>query len=316
MKQIFIGLALVLAVGACADKADKKAGFDIPAGSEISVKKQDGVTVAGRLVEVKAEDVVLQLADGGTQTVRRSDIKALSLVAAVPVDAAKYVNPSDAPASGTGGDVKPGPSAPEAADAEPVTPEPGRVAGRNDPDPSPRVSEYREVTIPAGTLLPLELKTSVSSDNSNVEDAVRAMLTRAITVGGVRALAAGTSVSGHVSDVKRSAKVKGRARIAFRFTRIDPPGPDGSATIRTSTVAREAPGTKKKDTAKIGGAAVGGAIIGGILGGGGGAAKGAVIGGAGGTGVVLATRGKEVRLPAGTPISVRLTAPLTLRIAR
>jgi len=315
MKQIFIGLALVLAVGACADKADTKAGFDIPAGSEISVKKQDGVTVAGRLVEVKAEDVVLQLADGGTQTVRRSDIKALSLVA-VPVEAAKYVNPSDAPAAGPGGDARPGPSAPEAADAEPVKPEPGRVADRNDPDPSPRVSEYREVTIPAGTLLPLELKTSVSSDTSDVEDAVRATLTRAITVGGIRALAAGTSVSGHVSDVKRSAKVKGRARIAFRFTRIDPPGPDGSATIRTGTVAREAPGTKKKDATKIGGGAVGGAIIGGILGGGGGAAKGAVIGGAGGTGVVLATRGKEVRLPAGTPISVRLTAPLTLRIAR
>ncbi len=84
--------------------------------------------------------------------------------------------------------------------------------------------------------------------------------------------------------------------------------------IRTGTVARVAPGTKKRDAATIGGGAVGGAIIGGILGGGDGAAKGAAIGGAGGTGVVLATRGKEVRLAAGTPISVRLTAPLTVRV--
>lgn len=308
MKQIFIALGLVLAVGACADDNGR---FDIPAGSEISVKQQDGVTVAGRLVEVKADDVVLQLADGGRRTVRRADIQAFTVVAS-PVEQ----KPADTQAAATGDDVKPGPSV-----AEPMAPAPGKPetpentdADRN--DPVRRVDEWREVTIPAGTVLPLQLKTSVSSDNSNVEDAVRATLTRAITVGGVRALDAGTSVSGHVSDVKRSAKVKGRARIAFRFTRIDPPGPDGSAAIRTGTVARQAPGTKKRDAAKIGGGAVGGAIIGGILGGGDGAAKGAAIGGAGGTGVVLATRGKEVRLPAGTPLSVRLTAPLTVRVAR
>ena len=167
------------------------------------------------------------------------------------------------------------------------------------------------MTIPEGTVLPLELKTSVSSESSKVEDPVRATLRSPIVVDGVQALPAGTAVSGHVSDVARSAKVKGRARVAFRFTQIDPPGPDDSASIRTGTVAREAEGTKKQDAAKIGGAAAGGAIIGGIIGGGDGAAKGAAIGGAGGTGVVLATRGKEVRLAAGTPVSVKLSAPLT-----
>ena len=37
-------------------------------------------------------------------------------------------------------------------------------------------------------------------------------------------------------------------------------------------------------------------------------------GGAAGTGVVLSTRGKEVTLPAGTDLSVRLAAPLTVRV--
>jgi hypothetical protein len=55
-------------------------------------------------------------------------------------------------------------------------------------------------------------------------------------------------------------------------------------------------------------------VIGGIVGGGSGAAKGAAIGGAAGTGAVLATRGDEVRLAAGTPVSVKLTAPLTVRV--
>jgi hypothetical protein len=57
-------------------------------------------------------------------------------------------------------------------------------------------------------------------------------------------------------------------------------------------------------------------VIGGIIGGGGGATKGAANGGAAGTGAVLATRGEEVRLGAGTPVSVKLTAPLTVRVPR
>jgi hypothetical protein len=52
------------------------------------------------------------------------------------------------------------------------------------------------------------------------------------------------------------------------------------------------------------------------MGGGSGAAKGAAIGGGAGTGAVLATRGDEVRLPAGTPLSVTLAAPLTVRVPR
>ena len=84
--------------------------------------------------------------------------------------------------------------------------------------------------------------------------------------------------------------------------------------IRTATIAREAEGTKKQDAAKIGGGAAAGAVIGGLLGGGDGAAKGAAIGGGAGTGVVLATRGKEVTVPAGTAVSARLTGPLMIRV--
>jgi hypothetical protein len=179
-----------------------------------------------------------------------------------------------------------------------------------------REPAYAEVTLPAGTELPLTLRTSVGSATSNVEDAVRATTRRPLSVDGVVALPEGTVVLGHVTDVARSAKVKGRARVAFRFTRVDLPGDDEQVNVRTSTVSHLAPATKKEDAAKIGGAAVGGAIIGGIIGGGDGAAKGAAIGGAGGTGVVLATRGKEVEVAAGTPISVKLTAPLTIRVKR
>ncbi|MGH8188104.1 MAG: hypothetical protein ACREUC_16210, partial [Steroidobacteraceae bacterium] len=44
------------------------------------------------------------------------------------------------------------------------------------------IPTYREVTLPAGTTLPLELKTAVASDTSQIEDSVRASLRRAITI--------------------------------------------------------------------------------------------------------------------------------------
>jgi len=156
----------------------------------------------------------------------------------------------------------------------------------------------------------------VASDTSHVEDRVTAALRQPVAVRGVEVLPTGTRLLGHVTAADRSARVKGRARVGFRFTSLDLPGDGGKTPIRTSSVVRLAPATKKEDAMKIGGGAAGGAVIGAILGGGGGAAKGAAIGGAGGTGVVLATRGNEVRVPAGTNLIVTLESPITVRVRR
>jgi len=217
----------------------------------------------------------------------------------------------NAPATVTGAPAAAAPAADRTAAV--ATPSPAASAAST-PATADRKPSYREITIPAGTVLPLTLRTAVSSGTSNVEDQVRATLGNPLRIQGVAALPEGTALIGHVTDAARSAKVKGRARIAFRFTRMDLPGDAEQLTVRTGTVARVAEGTKKQDATKIGGGAVGGAIIGGILGGGDGAAKGAAIGGAAGTGVVLATRGKEVGFASGAPVSVTLTAPLTVRV--
>ena len=55
-------------------------------------------------------------------------------------------------------------------------------------------------------------------------------------------------------------------------------------------------------------------MIGAIAGGKKGAAIGTAVGAGGGTGVVLATRGEEVRLGAGTPLRTTLQEPLTVRV--
>ena len=172
----------------------------------------------------------------------------------------------------------------------------------------------REITLPAGTTLPLTLDTSVGSDTSHVEDPVRAHLRSPVVVEGYTVLPAGTRVGGYVSDAQRSGRVKGRARFALRFTTLS--FHDERYEIQTSRVARQAPGTKKRDAATIAVPAGAGAVIGALTKGKKGAAVGGAIGGAGGTGVVLATRGKEVRLGRGAAVGVRLLEPLTISVPR
>lgn len=170
-----------------------------------------------------------------------------------------------------------------------------------------------DVTIPAGTTLRLDLTSSVASDSSRVEDTVRATLRQAVVVNGETVLPAGTELTGIVTDADDSGRVKGRARVAYRFTALRHAGE--RYDITTATIAHQAAATKGEDATKIAIGAGAGAALGAILGGGDGAAKGAAIGGAGGTGVVLATKGREVRLGPGADVSTRLTAPLTVRVA-
>ena len=178
-------------------------------------------------------------------------------------------------------------------------------------DPGP---VYRDMTIPAGTTLPLSLTSSVASDTSAVEDAVSAELTRAITINGRDVLPAGTQLNGHVTEVDGSGRVKGRAMIAFRFTSLRTGG--DQYDVQSSPVSHLAPATKGEDATKIGIGAGAGAVIGGILGGKKGAGEGAAVGGGAGTAVVLATKGPEVRLGPGADVTTQLTAPLTVRVGR
>lgn len=172
--------------------------------------------------------------------------------------------------------------------------------------------KFREITLPEGTQLPLRLRSAVASDANKVEDTVRAELREAVTVDGITAFPAGAELSGVVTEVERSGRVKGRARISYRFNALNHAGE--SYEVATAPISHEAEATKGEDATKIAIGAGAGAAIGAVLGGGSGAAKGAAIGGAAGTGAVLATRGEEVRLGPGASVNTRLTAPLTVRV--
>ena len=290
MKQLCVVIGLAAALAGCS----RTDALEIPKGSDVTVQRRDGVKVVGRLVEVQPNEVVVEKRDGTKVQVLRSDIESVKAAPRETKDA------EAAPVATTG--APEGKAAPAAESANPLK------------KMFDRAPEYREITIPAGTVLPVELTTAVGSDTSHVEDQVRGTMRHAVTVDGVQVIPAGTAVLGHVTSAERPGKVQGRGSIGFRFNQIDLPGEGNRVAISTGTVSRLAPATKKQDAAKIGGGAAGGAIIGGIIGGGDGAAKGAAIGGGAGTAVVLSTRGKDVRLGPGTPLSVKLTAPLTVKV--
>lgn len=161
------------------------------------------------------------------------------------------------------------------------------------------------LTLPAGTELRLVLENGLSSENSQVGDPVTARVERATADDGSIVLPGGTVVKGRVTEARASGRVKGRARLAVSFDQIVVRG--RSHRLDATDVAVEAASGAKKDAATIGGAAALGAIIGGIADGGKGAKKGVLLGGAAGTGAVLATRGKDVELPAGSRWTVRVS---------
>ena len=186
------------------------------------------------------------------------------------------------------------------------------VAARSSPvaaaeRPKPQV---REVTVPAGTALNVALQTVVSSDQSKVEDTVRAALTEAIVIDGTTVVPEGATLVGTVLEAHQSGRVKARASVALRFTQLHVR--DETLGIRTARIAREADATKSEDAKKIGIGAGAGALIGAVAGGKKGAAIGGVVGAGAGAGAVLATRGTEVRLGAGTRIRTVFEGPVTI----
>jgi hypothetical protein len=171
------------------------------------------------------------------------------------------------------------------------------------------------LTIPANAVLGVRLSRSVSSESAEVEDPVEATLTRDLIAGGRVAVPAGTRLLGSVDEVTRGGKFSETARLGVRFHTLVLA--DGTrAAVRVDAVLREGESKSRASAAKLGIGTVGGAIIGGIMSG----RKGAVIGGAAGAGAGAAAIVKGQRsiatLAAGTPLSVRLTSPVTLTLER
>jgi hypothetical protein len=175
----------------------------------------------------------------------------------------------------------------------------------------PKPREPHTATIPAGTLLTVRLREALNSERNSSGDTFTATLDQPLIVDGFVLAERGATARGHIVDLARAGRVKGKALLALELKSLTTS--DGQKLeLETDTFKREGESGVKKDAVKAGVMAGIGAAIGAIAGGGKGAAIGAGIGGAAGAGTVLATRGEQAELAAETRLSFRLKNPVTV----
>ena len=175
-------------------------------------------------------------------------------------------------------------------------------------NPPAAVPERREsaTEIPVGTEFDVRLQSHLNSGTAKVEDRFDATTLAPFGKNGRVLVPAGSVMRGIVSAVTpagRGLDRKGSMTLLFdRFTI------EGRTYSIHATVEQALQG--ENDNAKIATGAGVGAILGGILGGFKGALAGILIGGGG---TIAATEGKDVDLPTGTVLRVRLDEPLMLQ---
>ena len=165
--------------------------------------------------------------------------------------------------------------------------------------------------IPAGTEVDVRLAKGLNSGTALVEDRFEATTLVALNVDSRTAIPAGSVMRGVVTAVEPATRTNRTARLTVSFDQVTVSG--RAYPIRgTVTQAIQGEGIKG-ETGRIGTGAGVGAIIGGILGGFKGALAGILIG-AGGT--IAATEGKQVDLPQGAVLRVRIDSPVAIQTAR
>jgi hypothetical protein len=167
--------------------------------------------------------------------------------------------------------------------------------------------------VPVGTDLKVRINDSLSSKESRVGDRFTATVIDPSRFDEAR-------LSGHVSSIQKSGKIKGRTSMNLAFDSIELR--DGRRGVLHGYVTRVygddsgkadneggiESGSRTKQTVKRAGiGATVGAIVGGIAGGGKGAAIGLIVGGAGGAGSLAVKGSKELKIESGTEMLVHVT---------
>ena len=184
----------------------------------------------------------------------------------------------------------------------------------------------RSYLVPEGTRIQVRLESTLNSKTNRQGDRFTAKVVESVQVRGKEVIPMGTTVEGRVAEVRQPGRIKGRAEVNLIYERLICPNGVSETIIasqaelddtqkeemdrREGTILGES--SRKSSAAEIGAGAAIGAGIGAIAGGRKGAAIGAGAGGLIGLVDVLRRGGKEIEIPAGTLMVIRLDRPLTV----
>ena len=184
----------------------------------------------------------------------------------------------------------------------------GRSPSSAPPSTPTQIPTSRPNEIPVGQELDVRLQSTLNSGTATVEERFEATTVVDLIQDGNVVVPAGSVVRGIIRSVDRATRTDRTGGLTLAFDQMTVRGRE--YRIRANaTQAFESEGLAGEG-ARIGtGAGVGG-IIGGIFGGFKGALAGILIGGGG---TIAATEGKDVNLPAGTILRIRMDSPVTIR---
>ena len=171
-------------------------------------------------------------------------------------------------------------------------------------------------TVPAGTMLTLELDETISTSSHNAGDPVTATVTEAVTAAdGTVLVPVGSRVSGTVRESERSEGPEDQAVLAFDFRTLTVDGRSYpvTATVENAEPNRTAGDSDAESVAKVAIGTAAGALVGQILGGSeeatvGGAAAGTLAGAA----IAITSQHGDATLRAGSTITVQVQEPVEL----
>ncbi len=226
----------------------------------------------------------------------------------------------------------------EAADRREALPVPQREAPLPRPEsrpepkpvlkPRPAATSGELLPVPSDTVMRLLLVDTLSTNYNHPGDPFSARVDEPVAVANKVVIPKGSTVKGRLVTIDKAGKVSGRAEMNLRFEQLLLPNgrtvdivatltglPNrGKETVKSEEGTIQGEGSRKQDVATIGTAGGAGAGIGAIAGGARGTAIGAAVGGIAGLAGVLFSRGKELTVPAGTEMAIRLDKPLDLPV--
>lgn len=180
------------------------------------------------------------------------------------------------------------------------------VASSSEPT---QVNTTARDAIPAGQELDVRLQTALSSETAKVEQRFETTTVADLRDDNRVLVPAGSVVRGVVSAVDPAGRgLDRKGSLTLSFDQMTVRGRTYDIRGMATSVFESRGIRDEAGTAGIG-AGVGG-VIGGVLGGVKGAVLGAIIGAGG---AVVATDGKDIDLPAGTIVRVRLDSPVNVR---
>jgi hypothetical protein len=177
-----------------------------------------------------------------------------------------------------------------------------------DDRPRSTTSPRSQGGIPVGQEIDVRIQQELTSDTAQVEDRFEATTVVDLNEGDRVLIPAGSMMRGIVTSVNRASRTDRKGSLTVSFNQVTVRG--RSYPMRGTVVDTIESEGIRGEAARIGAGSAVGAIIGGIVGGVKGALLGVLIGGGG---TMIATEGKDVHLPPGTILRVRMDTPPEIR---